>query len=84
MSTWHSLFNEADGSITTDLLTLNGDVTFYNNGDFTGSIAGTRFVFSSKITFFGLIIAQLALVFVLSGLVHKLSAGMATTLFMLY
>ncbi len=41
------------------------------------------FVFSSKITFFGLIIAQLALVFVLSGLVHKLSAGMATTLFML-
>ncbi|EEL8613185.1 Bax inhibitor-1/YccA family protein [Salmonella enterica] len=40
------------------------------------------FVFSSKITFFGLIIAQLALVFVLSGLVHKLSAGMATTLFM--
>ena len=42
------------------------------------------FVFSSKITFFGLIIAQLALVFVLSGLVQKLSAGMATTLFMLY
>ena len=42
------------------------------------------FIFSSKITFFGLIIAQLALVFVLSGLVHKLSAGMATTLFMLY
>lgn len=39
------------------------------------------FVFSSKITFFGLIIAQLALVFALSGLVHKLSAGMATTLF---
>ncbi len=42
------------------------------------------FIFSSKITFFGLIIAQLALVFVLSGLVQKLSAGMATTLFMLY
>ena len=34
------------------------------------------FIFSSKITFFGLIIAQLALVFVLSGLVQKLSAGM--------
>ncbi len=42
------------------------------------------FVFSSKITFFGLIIAQLALVFVLSGMVHKLSAGVATSLFMLY
>ncbi|EKH5131998.1 autotransporter adhesin BigA, partial [Salmonella enterica subsp. enterica serovar Paratyphi B] len=43
ISTWHSLFNEADGSITTDLLTLNGDVTFYNNGDFTGSIAGDSY-----------------------------------------
>ncbi len=42
------------------------------------------FVFSSKITFFGLIVAQLALVFVLSGMVQRLSAGMATTLFMLY
>lgn len=29
------------------------------------------FVFSSKITFFGLIIAQLALVFVLSGMVQR-------------
>ena len=43
-----------------------------------------EFVFSSKITFFGLIIVQLGLVFVLSGMVHKLSAGMATSLFMLY
>ncbi|CAI8867166.1 Bax inhibitor-1 family protein [Kosakonia sp. YIM B13611] len=42
------------------------------------------FVFSSQITFFGLVIAQLAVVFVLSGLIHKLSAGLATTLFMLY
>jgi FtsH-binding integral membrane protein len=42
------------------------------------------FVFSSKITFFGLIIAQLGLVFVLSGMVQRLSAGLATTLFMLY
>ncbi|WP_455550481.1 autotransporter adhesin BigA [Citrobacter werkmanii] len=40
ISTWHSLFNEEGGSITTDLLTLNGDVTFYNDGDFTGSIVG--------------------------------------------
>jgi FtsH-binding integral membrane protein len=42
------------------------------------------FIFSSKVIFFGLIIAQLGLVFVLSGMVQKLSAGMATTLFMLY
>lgn len=41
-------------------------------------------IYSSQLVFFGLIIAQLALVFVLSGLIHKLSAGMATTLFMLY
>lgn len=42
------------------------------------------FIFSSKYTFFGLVIAQLAVVFVLSGMVHKLSGTMATTLFMLY
>lgn len=41
-------------------------------------------VFANRITFFGLIIAQLALVFVLSGLVHKLSGATATALFMLY
>ncbi|PIJ48715.1 hypothetical protein BL250_00860 [Erwinia sp. OLTSP20] len=41
-------------------------------------------VFSSQITFFGLIIAQLALVFVLSGMVQRLSGALATTLFMLY
>ncbi|EJY5990613.1 autotransporter adhesin BigA [Salmonella enterica] len=43
ISTWHSLFNEKGGSITTDLLTLNGDITLYNDGDFTGSIAGDSY-----------------------------------------
>ncbi|MEI2265270.1 Bax inhibitor-1/YccA family protein [Erwinia sp. CGal63] len=43
-----------------------------------------QLVFSSRITFFGLIIAQLAVVFVLSGMVHKLSGAVATGLFMLY
>ncbi|MGL4456013.1 MAG: Bax inhibitor-1/YccA family protein, partial [Plesiomonas sp.] len=43
-----------------------------------------NFIFSSKITFFGLIIAQLALVFVLSGMLQRLSGTMATSLFMLY
>ncbi|MBE8208015.1 Bax inhibitor-1 family protein, partial [Leptospira borgpetersenii serovar Ballum] len=42
------------------------------------------YIFSSRFVFFGLIIAQLALVFVLSGLVHKLSPAVATALFMLY
>lgn len=43
-----------------------------------------EFVFSSNITFFGLIIVQLGLVFVISGMIHKLSPGLATSLFMLY
>lgn len=43
-----------------------------------------QLLFSNQITFFGLIIAQLALVFVLSGMVTQLSGSLATTLFMLY
>ncbi|MGK2960186.1 MAG: Bax inhibitor-1/YccA family protein [Candidatus Malihini olakiniferum] len=42
------------------------------------------FVFSSRITFFGLIIAQLGLVFVISGMVQRLSSSVATGLFMLH
>lgn len=42
------------------------------------------FVFSSQITFFGLIIAQLVLVFVISGMVNRLRGKVATGLFMLY
>lgn len=42
------------------------------------------FVFSSRITFFGLIIAQLGLVFVISGMVQRLSGSVAAGLFMLY
>ncbi|MEZ3497967.1 Bax inhibitor-1 family protein [Pantoea sp. KPR_PJ] len=42
------------------------------------------FIFSSRVTFFGLIIAQLAVVFILSGLVNRLSGAVATALFMLY
>lgn len=41
-------------------------------------------VFSSNITFFGLIIAQLGLVFIISGMINKLSPALATSLFMLY
>lgn len=43
-----------------------------------------QLLFSNQITFFGLIMLQLALVFVLSGVVNKLSGSLATTLFMLY
>ncbi|MGL9735989.1 MAG: Bax inhibitor-1/YccA family protein [Symbiopectobacterium sp.] len=48
------------------------------------SSAIMSFVFSSWITFFGLIIAQLGLVFVISGMVQRLSSSVATGLFMLY
>ncbi|MFI3308404.1 Bax inhibitor-1 family protein [Ewingella allii] len=48
------------------------------------SAAILGFIFSSQITFFGLIIAQLALVFVISGMVNRLSGTVATGLFMLY
>ncbi|EAA5903132.1 autotransporter adhesin BigA [Salmonella enterica subsp. enterica] len=39
----HSIFNKKEGSITTDKLSLNGDVTLFNDGDFTGSIAGNSY-----------------------------------------
>lgn len=41
-------------------------------------------IFSSKIVFFGLIIAELALVFAISGAINKLSSLTATLLFYLY
>lgn len=41
-------------------------------------------IFSSKIVFFGLIIAELALVFAISGAINKLSSTAATLLFYLY
>ncbi|ADV33739.1 putative membrane protein [Candidatus Blochmanniella vafra str. BVAF] len=43
-----------------------------------------QLLFSNQIIFFGLVISQLALVFVLSGMVIKLNGSLATTLFMLY
>lgn len=41
-------------------------------------------IFGSGIVFFGLIIAQLALVFTLSARIHRMQAGTATSLFILY
>ncbi len=43
-----------------------------------------NFISLAEITFFGLIILQLGLVFVISGMVNRLSGTMATGLFMLY
>lgn len=41
-------------------------------------------IFSSNVTFFGLMIAELVLVFVISGAINKLSSTTATLLFFLY
>lgn len=41
-------------------------------------------IFSSKMTFFGLIIAEFALVFAISGAINRLSLSTATLLFILY
>jgi len=67
------------GWMTCGLL-LTAFVSFFaaNNNEVMYFITANRFVF------FGLIIAQLGLVFVLSGMVHRLSGGVATSLFMLY
>ncbi|QOI11101.1 Bax inhibitor-1/YccA family protein [Blochmannia endosymbiont of Colobopsis nipponica] len=43
-----------------------------------------QLIFSNQVVFFSLVIGQLVLVFILSGIVTKLSASLATTLFMLY
>lgn len=51
---------------------------------FVNGSALQEVILSSNILFFGLIIVQLGLVFFLSGMVNKISASVATTLFMLY
>ncbi|WP_445494224.1 Bax inhibitor-1/YccA family protein [Photorhabdus sp. SF281] len=48
------------------------------------SQAVVAFIFSNSIVFYGLIIAQLGLVFVLSGLINRMNGSLATGLFMLY
>ncbi|NDK99866.1 Bax inhibitor-1 family protein [Photorhabdus bodei] len=42
------------------------------------------YIFSNSILFYGLIIAQFGLVFVLSGMINRMGASLATGLFMLY
>jgi FtsH-binding integral membrane protein len=41
-------------------------------------------VFGNSLLFFGLVIAELALVFSLAGMVNRMSAGTATALFLIY
>ena len=48
------------------------------------SAALMELLFTNRVFLIGLVIAQLALVIVLSAMIQKLSAGVTTTLFMLY
>lgn len=61
-------------------LALTGFVSFY----VAGSEPMLRLIYGSRMIFFFLIFAQLALVFSLSGFVARMSAGTATVLFVVY
>ncbi|MFC1798614.1 Bax inhibitor-1/YccA family protein [Thermodesulfobacteriota bacterium] len=61
-------------------LGLTGFVAFY----VSNSETLIRLIFGNQILFFGLIIAELALVFSLSARVQKMQASTATALFLLY
>ncbi|MFC1820298.1 Bax inhibitor-1/YccA family protein [Thermodesulfobacteriota bacterium] len=50
----------------------------------SGNEAIMQLIFGNRIIFFGLIIAELALVFSISGMVNRMSASTATTLFVIY
>src|SRR5690606_6978947 len=61
-------------------LALTGFVAFYVvNSDFMRQL-----IFGNQLVFFGLIIDELALVFILSASVQKMQASTATSLFVLY
>ncbi|HDR14747.1 MAG TPA: Bax inhibitor-1/YccA family protein [Desulfobacteraceae bacterium] len=61
-------------------LGLTGVVAWY----VSSSPAAIQMVFGNRILFFVLIIAQLGMVFSLSGMISRMSAGTATGLFVLY
>jgi len=61
-------------------LGLTGFVAYY----VAGNPALVRAIFGNQILFFGLIIAELALVFIISARIHKMQASTATALFVLY
>ena len=61
-------------------LALTGFISYY----VSNSPAILNLVFGNTLVFFGLIIAELALVFSISGMVNRMSAATATGLFVLY
>ena len=61
-------------------LALTGFIAFY----VSSSETMIQLVFGNRLIFFGIIIAELALVFSISGMVNRMSAGTATMLFVIY
>jgi len=61
-------------------LALTGFVAFY----VSSTPALLNLIFRNQVLFFGLIIAELALVFIISARVHRMQASTATALFVLY
>ncbi|MGD1975358.1 MAG: Bax inhibitor-1/YccA family protein, partial [Desulfobacterales bacterium] len=61
-------------------LGLTGLVAFY----VANSPQLVKLIFGNQLLFFGLIIAELALVFIISARIQKLQASTATALFVLY
>jgi FtsH-binding integral membrane protein len=61
-------------------LALTGFIAFY----VSGSETVLQFVFGNRMVFFALILVELGLVFSISGMVNRMSAGTATALFVLY
>ncbi|MBU3948112.1 MAG: Bax inhibitor-1/YccA family protein [Proteobacteria bacterium] len=61
-------------------LALTGAIAYYVSND-----AGLQsLIFGNKLVFFGLIIAELALVFTISARVNKMKASTATSMFIIY
>jgi uncharacterized protein len=61
-------------------LALTGFLAYY----VSSSPSLLQLIFGNQMIFFGLIIAELALVFTLSGMVEKMSAATATAIFVVY
>jgi uncharacterized protein len=61
-------------------LALSGAVAWFT----AGSTELKNIIFGNRLVFFGLIIAELALVWIISGLINRMSATLATALFFFY
>ena len=61
-------------------LAVTGGVALY----VSNSPSMVNLIFGNRILFFGLVLAELGLVFYISGMINRLNAGTATSLFVLY